>query len=273
MVKIIKGIKILLAFLAIAFILFFPVMVNELAISDGDKEVATNNDWISFFGSYGGSIFGGLAGALIAFYVAKIQIENQQAQNEHRQKIEKSSFELQNRINNRSFMRADTLFFSESPKMKFSNSQDFMDAFESEVDHVKEDKNRKGAILLLSNYHDRDEKYKVYRDNMTCESYIILEHYGNPDAIFDIEIKMKKNSIEHTLKCYSFSKDELVIMPDFFNYEKLEVKYTTIIGEKMFFSFDRPTSKYTLKSNGVTNGGFDGQLVNTPMGEFASIHL
>jgi hypothetical protein len=274
-----------LSFSILILTLFFPVAVNALTKWTWDFwEVPVSNDWISFFGSYGGSIIGGLVGALIAVYVARIQIAQQQVisqkalsqQEESFNKqlqADRDSFTSQNKINSRSFLRADTLIFKESPSKKYSNIDEIMNVFEKEVDNLKEDRNRKGAILLLIDYFNKQNRNEVLKSNMTSKYYIVLEHYGNPEAIFDIEVKVTKGSEQLTLQCYSFSKDELLLIPDHTYFDNLEVNYTTIIGEKMLFTFNRNSRRYMLTSTGMNVDGVDGRLVDTTMSSYASIHL
>jgi hypothetical protein len=275
--------KLTFSFLFVA--LLFPLAVSALTKWTWNLwEVPISNDWISFFGSYGGSIVGGLVGALIAVYVARIQIDQQQVisqealsqQEESFNKqlqADRDSFTSQNKINSRSFLRADTLVFKESPRKKYSNIDEIMNVFEKEVDNLKEDRNRKGAILLLVDYFNYQNRNAIFKSNMTSDYYIVLEHYGNPEAIFDVKIKVTKGPEELTLQCYSFSKDELLLIPDNLYFDTLEVNYTTLIGERMLFTFNRNSRRYILTSTGMNANGVDGRLVDTTMNSYASIHL
>lgn len=57
--------------------ILLPIFTNILASIPTPITKGDSNTWIGFFGSYFGSFVGGIMGALIAFGVAKFQIEEQ----------------------------------------------------------------------------------------------------------------------------------------------------------------------------------------------------
>lgn len=72
-------------------IMLFPVALNFISIWEINVPVAADNDWIGFYGSYAGSIIGGL----VAVYVAYLQINKQKNLVDSQMKEQKKQFEIQ----------------------------------------------------------------------------------------------------------------------------------------------------------------------------------
>ncbi|HUS87933.1 MAG TPA: hypothetical protein VMW91_00950 [Desulfosporosinus sp.] len=64
---------------ALALIVCVPLLINWLVTFPSPKTLAigSTDAWISYFGSYSGGVIGGAIGGLVAFGVAKYQINNQ----------------------------------------------------------------------------------------------------------------------------------------------------------------------------------------------------
>jgi len=63
--------------IAVIFVVALPVITNILGLISTPITEGNTESWISFFGSYFGGIVGGILGALIAFGIAKYQIDKQ----------------------------------------------------------------------------------------------------------------------------------------------------------------------------------------------------
>lgn len=74
-------------------IMLFPVALNFISIWEINVPVAADNDWIGFYGSYAGSIIGGL----VAVYVAYLQINKQKNLVDSQMKEQKSNLKYKYR--------------------------------------------------------------------------------------------------------------------------------------------------------------------------------
>lgn len=203
-----------------------PFIVNLLL--SFSTPITFGNDWQGFFGSYIGSIIGGLT----AFFIAYFQIEKQKKLNNEK--------ELQD---NRSYIIAEE--------------------FVAPID-LSNTKHKEFSRIILNNYY---EKFKSNFTNTQLKTknipYYKISHSGTPEIILDCSVEFKLAEDEEYKKTYEvkshigiFDKNIDVFIPlvkvkDGNVYVRsVKVEYFTIKGEKMqyFVDVDKQEERHILFS-------------------------
>ena len=190
--------------------------------------ITFGNDWQGFFGSYIGSIVGGLT----AFFIAYYQIEKQK-------KLGRDK-ELQD---NRSYIIAEE--------------------FVAPID-LSNTRHKEFSRIILNDYYEEFQSYYTKTELKTLSiPYYKISHRGTPEIILDCSVEFKLAEDEEYKKTYEikshigiFEKNIDIFVPlvkakDGNVYvNNVKVEYCTIKGEKMqyFLDIDKQEEKHILFS-------------------------
>lgn len=212
--------------LVIICILISPFIVNFLL--SFRTPITFGDGWHGFFGSYIGSIVGGLT----AFFIAYFQIE--------KQKKLSNDKELQD---NRSYVIAEEFI----APIDLSNT-----------------KHKEFSRIILNNYYEEFQSYYTKAQLKTISiPYYKISHIGTPEIILDCSVEFKLAEDEEYKKTYEikshigiFEKNIDVFVPlvktkgGNVYVRSVKVEYSTIKGEKMqyFIDMDKQEERHILFS-------------------------
>lgn len=219
-------------YIAVIILVVLPIIVNILVTTPGPVE--TDNDWIGFFGSYFGSILGGL----IAFYVAWIQIEA------HRKSESKKELE-----SNRAYIIVQE--FSADIRLKNITSNE-------------------NSRLILNDYYEEIKEQFNKEISVTYYKIIIV---GNAEAILDCDVYIKISNYNNPNETYEISsyigiiaKGEEIFVPIAnIKYQEvhinfIRIRYKTLKGEKIEYVIDydkRKENYFIIEKNNQRKALFE----------------
>lgn len=196
------------------FLISFPMLTNLFVVNEPPFwKVNDENDWIGFFSSYFGAIFGGIIAGFFTYWGVKLTIQDQ---NQTRQE--------QVKIDNRPQIHISEVYDADFDLQNIPIAQ------------------RKGRLVITENYRIAENR------NMTDASYnfIVIENLGPGVAIncnittgikFELSQEMKlQNIILPTL-----SLDDRVFIPvdpipdtNIYRIVLVKVEFETTMGECMY---------------------------------------
>ncbi|MEE4561533.1 hypothetical protein [Paenibacillus polymyxa] len=255
------GKKIFFVIIIFVMVIGLPVLINVITRASGPFDnyyffVPTGEpkDWVSFFGSYGGAIVGGL----VAFIIARTQISNNKEEGERTRAIENRMYI------NFNWIRADLHF---KGRDNLSNSKLILT---NEFQEAEREIGKKDARLKRGNEH-------VYQKKSHISTFLQFKLLGDANLVFNAQFKINLKDhpsaeieslifplstlgIEETIFIPLIYKantnyrveDKIVNHKETFDIKSIEVSYTTVMNERILFILDYDTSTesyYVLTGN------------------------
>lgn len=200
---------------AFVILIAIPIIINILVQVPSisfPPLYGTNKEWFQFFGSY----FGGAVGALVAVYIANIQVESAKEDFDKKLSIEKKQRLYEEEKQNQFLKRENRMFINDEWKWTDWNIENHPEIY-------------KAKIIYTFDYRQRELLLKKDKKNIT--TFLKVALLGNEKYVTDCTINICVKNFQPELKVNPIHPQQ----DPTFEENKLELFIPIITTEELLF--------------------------------------